>query len=606
MNWSITIISSLFIAVVSMSPFVVLLGSFLFEPDYTSYYNFKYALVDQINITDSLINDLADFPIENYTFTPYNVTLYYTPAIERGYPLVNVLERLLSLNASEISPKGYGLVASLSGLFENYSTLYFANVTAVLPFSTVKTNFTKVVITFPVVRSYPYYVSYPPSDKISVKSSQLLKYYSITAHIKASMIYLKSYLLSTYKKGNHTYIYYATVYNLTYSSYVENYSYSGYTIVCAIQSSGLETLTFPITVKVPGGYATLYPAVIISLSTTSNTIGNYTVVRYVASIKGVIPYTFKEEMLRDEVLLDIHVLNGSSPETLIYDSLGNSEFFNSTHIVTAFNYSFYAIDGSKDVEIYIKTHDEIPFYNQMVFRKWNGGQILINVTTNVSYLYTNVSGIRVQDGVEYTLSLHNTLKLNEPPSWVYEKMKFENISQEFLNDLGFYYTMYLTITNFINEHFDGYQDFLYYLTVLQLNQQNISKYYQANLPPEFMLFSLETFVHKLSNLTYIVLVNDIPPVYKQYYDYLVFNNGYLGLIFDSNVSDLFISAPINITLFSPFNISRSEVVKFINFTLNTDEKVTFYKLLGENIGILKIIPVYENFTLEKIVCPSYE
>lgn len=599
------VIASIFIVSIVFSPIFILFSFLYFQKDYSSIYNYVPDLIAQVNVKDPLIQTLTTFPIQSYNFTPNNVSMVYNFS-DNGKPLLLVLADLLSLNASRISPIGYSQIASFSGIFQNYTLIKNVNMTFILPFKLRGANFTKIVLSFPIIEAKPYYVTYPPSDYISVSFNENDHDYSITAQVIASLNELKTFLITVYKNNNVTYYVYGTDYQLNYTIIVGNYSTSGSTEVVATQDFGVTTYTFPITVKVPGGEATLSPSVIITYGKTSGYGPNCVVTFYTASIKATVPYTFTEEIVRYFTHFRIFVNNGTSPYTEITDNLGTTKLFNHRNISYTFNLTFYAID-EQHVNFKILTYDSIPFYEVSIKRSWYGGNVSISSTNNIAYTYDNISGIVIQNGVVYTLTIKRSEHLNSPPSWIYEKMEFLNTSEEFLNSIGSYYTLYKTLMRVISTYFEpylSYRDFIYYLMIYQFYVQYNWNYYIPNInaTPSEILLSFDTYINVINGSDIVTLVYNIYPSYENFTDSLIFNYSYYALIFNPNMSFGYISVPINISYLSPLNGSIYQIPN-INITNPT---FVFYKLEMVKVGIVIVIPPRTILTLTSISCPSYE
>lgn len=384
-------------------------------------------------------------------------------------PLWQAILRVLSLNATQVTPEAYWMVASLAGILNATATGNVSYTTAVtqeynitIYEQTYKAlNVTPVNITLPLFNAEKYIVSYPPSARVVAGpvNYTIASVYNVTAHVRVAIILTRSYLAAETQEwiGNTTVVenrYYATdVYGeaVLYangepvSGAVEFFKFtvpwSGYT-----HSGWLAgTVTVPPGVEktVYAGYSIIYSGRVYTYSYMDSS-GVWHIVNIYYPDKPVIVqdnYTFTWYEYAVTIPLNITVYNGTEPVTVVETPDGA---LNYTGWSVLANYSYRVwstLESLPTINISVTVYDVIDVYGYNITRVWRAGNLSVkpeSVVETVGRLVNN------------TLRFLLEQRFEEPPPWVFShapqrEVYRTNRADRFVNGPAYYYALAMTL-----------------------------------------------------------------------------------------------------------------------------------------------------------------
>jgi len=452
----------------------------------------KIVIVDnplEYNVNGSLIANL----------TYNNITrLYAVPGADN---LEKLIIQLLEYNATQITPSVYWESAALGGVWGNSS--YIGNVSYLLhAFGFSQENSTEYCVVVKLYNVSDYYVTYPPSDLISVNPPvyKTINTYSVTINVivkyNAQTYYYNSH---SYRQGKVVYIdvyYIMKVWGTAYF-YVNNklngsesFSYTFYWGGGSHANKFYDTVTVPpgVSKEVYGSYSIAAGA---GIQRHQSTFDNTTYICYIyyptgpyATTQG---YNFNWYEYNVTLPIKVIVYNGSDPQTLI-----NNKIYNSRNITAYVSYTTWS-SLPESYTITIKTLDHIKFLNNLITRAWYAGEITIIPKYNTQPLGNTIN---------YFLKFSTQCLIIRPPSWVFNHVpQIDIYSHNYAAQL-YQYIVYASLSNILwnisSEYSHKLTEYEILSSEIALNISVTNKSYQS-VP---ILKTLET---REGNIT---LVND--------------------------------------------------------------------------------------------------
>jgi hypothetical protein len=375
-------------------------------------------------------------------------------SIPNGTPILLNIIRILSMNASEVTPSAYWKVADLGGFYVNQQ--FGKNVTyyiAPLPFnangSQPKFGLAKLILDY--YAFFPYIVTYPPSDYIVVSSPicKIINTYSVKTSVNViytTYTYLDYSDSYSYQEGNTTYCYvnnfyamhvYGTAYLLANGNVISSQSFS-HTFYWWGGEYGPNYIYGVVTVP-PGVSKDVYGSYSIGAgagySFYQYCVGNteYFVSNYYPTGPYVSTDSYQFNWYKYNVTLPIKVIvyNGSDPQTLI-----NNKIYNCRNITAYVSYTTWSSLPYSYIAV-IKTLDNIKYGNFTIIRRWNAGFVQI-----IPLPDTQISG----NNIDHYLTFSALSKIAKQPEWVFnhtpeDEIYNENYANEY-GELAYYYALY--------------------------------------------------------------------------------------------------------------------------------------------------------------------
>ncbi|BDC00269.1 hypothetical protein [Saccharolobus caldissimus] len=556
-----------------------------------------------------------------------------------GIPVLQNIVKILSMNASEVTPTAYFSIANLGGFYVNHKLAKNASYTIQpLPLNSngTKPNMTQINLILQYYNFSPYNTSYPPSDNISINSLVYSIIDTYTVKVTISVSYSTSTSLassSTSHNGNQTIVtkYYkmsvsGTVYLLANGSSIasNNFQFS-YTAVspCKLPYPGApifqESFSISGNVIVPPGVSkTVYSTYNVTAYQykKEHTSGNITYICYYPTDPSFNyqPDYFNWYEYNVTVPVRIDVFNGTNPITQI----GNHAYMG-RDINANFSYAVWSSDPQSFVSDEIATYDTIHYGNFTIKRTWNAGYVEV-----IPQEYTQSSGNTINHYLSFTIQSN----VVQPPSWIfnYPKDIYKSNYANNYGQLAYYYALYKFLYNLVkNNTASQYYSYINWEVDIFANEialqmalsnssypQSINPYLdslfnksgnQAMIAMQpILIMSWGTYYHvfngtynvkKIDNWTYSMILIDIPGTWLNTTPYILLYNGNMH-----NTS----------YLTDPTNIEHSFVV-FWWYNYNTTmysnlpgkgQAITFYEWYPYNYND---IPIYfetlnQAFTIE--------
>lgn len=378
---------------------------------------------------------------------PYYIFIYNIS----GEPVTKQIFRLLSLNATQISPEAYWTIANLAGFFLNYSIGKNFSLYTLIPYyydnQSNQPDINEIYLNISDFYAFPYFISFPPSDNISYNFS-----YNVIDSISFQSFatyYFSNITWHLNKVSEHEYIFYYTAY-FNILKYVifngSNLYYVGsssYLITAKPSEVSPNTIT-TFTSFIFNGYNISLP-IIFNLS-----VNSIVVKKDNDSVKLIFPsypptvsprfykYIFYEYNV--SIPMRIQVYNGSSPltEILINGKIVHSTLGDKIFTTTLFNYVWSL--NATTLNISVITLDNIRLGDHIVYRNWSAGYLLIKPRI---YTTSSVDNNVVDICYNLAFSVYDNLG-KSLPKWVFNHVSFyeiykNNYADNYLQYIGYYY-----------------------------------------------------------------------------------------------------------------------------------------------------------------------
>jgi hypothetical protein len=411
-----------------------------------------------IKTTKSSTNTVIFNPVPYYSLLPTIINSssltvcdpeHVLISIPNGTPTLLNIIRILSMNASEVTPSAYWKVADLGGFYVNQQ--FGKNVTyyiAPLPFnangSQPKFGLTKLILDY--YAFFPYIVTYPPSDKVIVNSPVYKIINETSVKTSVNVQYNEyTYLYNEYNitQGNVTYVYEYYIMEVVGTAYLyannqlinsQNFNYIFYW-----WGGNYSNTVYGDTVILPGvqkqvyGSYSVYSGPGYYTYTVQN--GNKTIVYNIYYPTGpyssTTSYNFNWYEYNIVLQIKVQVFNGSNPITYV----NNDTYYNRTINATVSYTTWSSLPHSYIVVI--KTFDNIKYGNFTIIRRWNAGFVQI-----IPLPDTQISG----NNIDHYLTFSALSKIAKQPEWVFnhtpeDEIYNENYANEY-GELVYYYTLY--------------------------------------------------------------------------------------------------------------------------------------------------------------------
>jgi len=411
-----------------------------------------------IKTTKSSTNTVIFNPVPYYSLLPTIINSssltvcdpeHVLISIPNGTPILLNIIRILSMNASEVTPSAYWKVADLGGFYVNQQ--FGKNVTyyiAPLPFnangSQPKFGLTKLILDY--YAFFPYIVTYPPSDYIVVNPPVYKIINETSVKTSVNVIYTShTYFVDryTHRSGHTIYIYeyYAMSVSGTAYFYVNNKLNGSQSFSYTFSwRGGSYTNKFYDTVTVPPGvqkqvYASYSIAAGAGYQYSRSTFDNTTYICITYYPTGPYltteGYNFNWYEYNVMLPLKITVFNGTNPET----EVNNNTYYNRT-INAIVSYTTWSSLPHSYIAV-IKTFDNIKYGNFTIIRRWNAGFVQI-----IPLPDTQISG----NNIDHYLTFSTLSKIAKQPEWVFnhtpeDEIYNENYANEY-GELVYYYALY--------------------------------------------------------------------------------------------------------------------------------------------------------------------
>jgi hypothetical protein len=443
------------------------------KPKYV--YNFTIVLSPDLTDLQYIKSSYSDLSPPYYTVPHTNNTILFN-FTDPANNTLKLLLKALAWNATKIAPGAYGDLLSIA----DSAYVNVINYTNVIlepfplnPNDTEDYSKWEIIVVYakdfePPSGFQPGW-SYPPSDSVTVYplSYKVINETTVQTDVRLGYYYLSEYLeyYYSYQEGNTTYYYYyygmriagdACLYvngKLAVVEYFNNeYPWYG-------GQYGPYYLSTTVTVP-PGVAEEVSGYYIISLGytvyTAETTSGNMTYIYYFYEPTGPYittqGYTYNWYEYNVSLPLSIKVFNGTDPVTYV----NGYAFYNRS----IYARPWYTVWSSlpEDFTVNVMTDDNIQVAGYTVNREWHAGWAEITA---------DPLALNFGNTIDYLLYFSDTYNFAEPPSWIFQKMTYNEtapIRWFYLEqNASLAHSLYVFINKTINETDRQFWKFEYFV-----------------------------------------------------------------------------------------------------------------------------------------------